>query len=130
MTRSRKRKLQRLLAGKSARTLATGLPLAPLLLAGVPMAHAQDAADSAALEEVVVTAQKQTENLQAVPMSIQALGTTKLEELRINNMTDYMQFMPSVTFQTLGPGFTQVFMRGVANGSNGNHSGPMPSVGK
>jgi iron complex outermembrane recepter protein len=131
MTRSRKRKLQRLLAGPSARRLATGLPLAPFLLAGLPAAHAQEVnPQSAVLEEVVVTAQKQAENLQAVPMSIQAFGETKLEELRINNMTDYMQFMPSVTFQTLGPGFTQVFMRGVANGSNGNHSGPMPSVGQ
>jgi iron complex outermembrane recepter protein len=130
MTRSRKRKLQRLLDSKSARRMASGLPLAPLLLAGVPVAHAQDTEQGAVLEEVVVTAQKQTENLQAVPMSIQALGETKLEELRVTNMTDYMQFMPSVTFQTLGSGFTQVYMRGVANGSNGNHSGPTPSVGQ
>ena len=81
------------------------------------------------LEEVVVTAQKQQENLQAVPMSIQAFGTTKLEELRIQNMEQYVRFMPSVSIQSLGPGFTRVFMRGVASGDNGNHSGPMPSVG-
>jgi iron complex outermembrane recepter protein len=130
MTRSRKRKLQRLLAGQAARRLATGLPLAPLLLAGLPGAHAQDTNQGAILEEVVVTAQKQQEDLQAVPMSIQAFGTAKLEELRITNMTDYMKFMPSVSFTTLGPGFTQVFMRGVNSGSNGNHSGPTPSVGQ
>jgi outer membrane receptor protein involved in Fe transport len=106
------------------------LPLAPFLLAGVPIAHAQDAEQGAMLEEVVVTAQKQTENLQAVPMSIQAFGEAKLEELRINNMTDYLNFMPSVSFQSVGAGFTRVFMRGVASGDNGNHSGPMPSVGQ
>lgn len=95
------------------------------------MAYAQQAAEtSPILEEVVVTAQKQTENLQAVPMSIQAFGESKLEELRVNSMTDYMKFMPNVTFQTFGPGFTRVFMRGVASGDNGNHSGPMPSVGQ
>lgn len=131
MTRSRKRKLQRQQARLSGRRLATGLPLAPLLLAGVPMAHAQQVAESSPiLEEVVVTAQKQSENLQAVPMSIQAFGESKLEELNINNMTDYMKFMPSVSFQSYGPGFTRVFMRGVASGDNGNHSGPMPSVGQ
>jgi len=130
MTRSRKRKLQRLLAGASARRLASGLPLAPLLLAGMPAAHAQSTDQGAILEEVVVTAQKQQEDLQAVPMSIQAFGTAKLEELRITNMTDYMKYMPSVSFTTLGPGFTQVFMRGVNSGSNGNHSGPTPSVGQ
>ncbi|NJD32652.1 MAG: TonB-dependent receptor [Gammaproteobacteria bacterium] len=104
------------------------LPLAPLLMAGVSSALAQDT--GAALEEVVVTAQKQQENLQAVPMSIQAFGESKLQDLRITSMTDYMKFMPSVTFQTFGPGFTRVFMRGVASGDNGNHSGPMPSVGQ
>jgi iron complex outermembrane recepter protein len=130
MTRSRKRKLQRQLQGHSARRMAYGLPLAPLFLAGMPVAHAQDAEQGAILEEVVVTAQKQQENLQAVPMSIQAFGETKLDELRINNMTDYLNYMPSVSFQSGGPGFTRVFMRGVASGDNGNHSGPMPSVGQ
>jgi iron complex outermembrane receptor protein len=130
MTRSRKRKLKRALAGQSVRRLATGLPLAPLLLAGLPAAHAQDTNQGAVLEEVVVTAQKQQADLQAVPMSIQAFGTAKLEDLRITDMTDYMKFMPSVSFTTLGPGFTQVFMRGVNSGSNGNHSGPTPSVGQ
>ncbi len=128
MTRSRRRKLQRALAAKPSRGLVSALPLAPMLLAGVPAAYGQ-ASDSAILEEVVVTAQKQQENLQAVPMSIQAFSTAKLTELRITNFVDYAKFMPSVSFQTLGPGFTRVFMRGVASGDNGNHSGPMPSVG-
>jgi iron complex outermembrane receptor protein len=132
MTRSRKRKLQRLQVRQSARGMrvTSALPIAPLFLAGVVPVHAQDAGQGSALEEIVVTAQKQQENLQAVPMSIQAFGEAKLEQLHVNNMSDYMLFMPSVSFQTYSPGFTQVFMRGVANGSNGNHSGPMPSVGQ
>ncbi len=128
MTRSRRRKLSRLHTKPQNCRLLTGLKLAPMLLAGAPLAHGQSQ-DSALLEEVVVTAQKQQENLQAVPMSIQAFGTTKLEELRIQNMEQYVRFMPSVSIQSLGPGFTRVFMRGVASGDNGNHSGPMPSVG-
>ena len=103
MTRSRKRKLLRLLESRSGRSIASSLSLAPLMLAGVPFAHAQDAAQGAILEEVVVTAQKQQENLQAVPMSIQAFGAAKLDELRITNMTDYLNFMPSVSFQSGGP---------------------------
>ena len=128
MTRSRRRKLERLAAG--SRRAPSSLGAASLLLAGLPAAYAQEAPQSVMLEEVVVTAQKQSENLQSVPMSIQAFGETKLEELRITNMTDYMKFMPNVTFQTAGPGYTRVFMRGVASGDNGNHSGPMPSVGQ
>jgi outer membrane receptor protein involved in Fe transport len=81
------------------------------------------------LEEVVVSAQKRSENLQDVPLSIQALGTAKLEEMHVNSFNDYAKLLPSVAYQSAGPGFARVFMRGVASGDNGNHSGPLPSVG-
>ena len=131
MTRSRKRKLQRLSTAGRRRGVASSLPLAPLLLVGASVAQAQqDPEQSAILEEVVVTAQKQSENLQAVPMSISAFGNEKLEELRINNIEDAIKFVPSVTVASAGPGFSQIYMRGVSSGSNGNHSGPSPSVGQ
>ena len=133
MTRSRKRKLQRLQATQSTRSRFSGSPWATLLLAAAPAAFAQDQAQdpatAGALEEVVVTAQKRSENLQKVPLSIQAIGTARLEELHIDNFNDYVKFLPSVASQSLAPGFARVFMRGVASGDNGNHSGPLPSVG-
>uniref|UniRef100_UPI0025CC2BEE TonB-dependent receptor n=1 Tax=uncultured Caulobacter sp. TaxID=158749 RepID=UPI0025CC2BEE len=82
-----------------------------------------------ALEEVVVTAQKRSENLQDVPVSIQALGGEKLEQLQVASFVDYVKYLPSVSFTTSGPGFGQVYMRGVASGGDGNHSGSLPSVG-
>ncbi len=70
MTRSRKRKLQRLHGRPSAmRALAASVPT---LLAGMS-AYAQTT--SGGLEEIVVTAQKRSEDLQSVPISIQAIGT-------------------------------------------------------
>jgi iron complex outermembrane recepter protein len=128
MTRSRRRKLERTLLKKQARALLQRTPLASVLLAGLPAAHAQTN-DSGGLEQVVVSAQKRDENLQTVPLSIQALGTTKLEELHVQNFEDYAKFLPSVSYQSLGPGFARVFMRGVSSGDNGNHSGPLPTVG-
>jgi outer membrane receptor protein involved in Fe transport len=128
MTRSRRRKLERALLKKHASALLKGTPFASVLLAGLPAAHAQTA-DSGGLEQVVVSAQKRDENLQTVPLSIQALGTTKLEELHVENFEDYAKFLPSVSYQSLGPGFARVFMRGVSSGDNGNHSGPLPTVG-
>ncbi len=91
-------------------------------------AKAQDAS-GVSLEEVVVTAQKRSENLQDVPVSIQALGEAKLEQLQIANFVDYVKYLPSVSFTTAGPGFSQVYMRGVASGAVPNHSGSLPSVG-
>ncbi len=62
-------------------------------------------------------------------MSIQAIGTERLEQLNVQSFNDYAQFLPSLTYQSIGPGFARTFMRGVNSGDNGNHSGPLPSVG-
>jgi outer membrane receptor protein involved in Fe transport len=80
-------------------------------------------------DEIVVTAQKRDENIQTVPISIQAIGTRKLDQLNISNFNEYTQLLPSVAFQTSQPGVTTVYMRGVASGGDGNHSGSLPSVG-
>ncbi len=80
-------------------------------------------------DAIIVTAQKRSENLQDVPISIIALGTKKLEQLGISNFNDYTKQLPSVSFQTTQPGSTNVYFRGVASGGDGNHSGPLPSVG-
>lgn len=85
--------------------------------------------ETADITEIVVTAQKREENLQNVPVSIQAIGTRRLDQLNISNFEDYTKQLPSVSFQTANPGSTTVYMRGVATGGDGNHSGSLPSVG-
>lgn len=81
------------------------------------------------LDTVTVTAQKRTENLQKVPISMQVLGTQQLQELHVTDFEDYAKLLPSVSFQSFQPGFNLVYMRGVASGGDGNHSGSLPSVG-
>lgn len=100
---------------------STALPVA-----ASAQAIAADAAPG--LDEIVVTAQKRSENLQNVPISIQVLGTKKLDQLDVANFNDFAKFLPSVTFQSVQPGQTTVYFRGVASGGDGNHSGPLPSV--
>ncbi len=92
----------------------------------------QTAPEAVAADEsnvIIVTAQKREENLQNVPISIQAIGTRRLDQLNISNFEDYTKQLPSVSFQTFQPGSTTVYMRGVATGGDGNHSGSFPSVG-
>jgi iron complex outermembrane receptor protein len=97
------------------------------------MAFAQDAPQAAESEnagdEIVVTAQKRSENLQNVPIAITAMSTEKLEQLQVTDFDDYARYLPSVSFQTLGPGASNVYFRGVASGENANHSASQPSVG-
>jgi iron complex outermembrane receptor protein len=83
----------------------------------------------AQLEELVVTAQKRAENLQDVPVAVTALSTQRLDQLQVSDMNDFIKFLPNVTINTSAPGFAKIYMRGIASGENGNHSGPLPSVG-
>ncbi|KQS02328.1 TonB-dependent receptor [Sphingomonas sp. Leaf357] len=106
--------------------LASAALSAPAFAQDVPATPAAAAEDSG---DIVVTAQKREENLQDVPVSIQALGTRKLDQLNISNFAEFSQLLPSVAFQSQQPGVTTVYMRGVASGGDGNHSGSLPSVG-
>src|SRR5690606_25956695 len=124
---SKRRKMQRLGATATARKVAHRVPLASAaLLTAMSAAYAQT---SGGLEEIVVTAQKRQESLQDVPLAIQALGTERLDELTVVRFDDFAQFLPSVSFESNGPGSALVYMRGVASGGDGNHSASLPSVG-
>ncbi len=94
-----------------------------------PATTSASKAKIATLSAVTVTAQKRTENLQKVPVSIQVLGTEDLERLHVKNFDDYVKYLPSVSYQSAGPGFSEIYMRGVASGGDGNHSSSRPSVG-
>src|ERR1700676_3134293 len=130
MTRSKQRKLRRSMRPDDVARpqprrhslLARGLPLASAIIACLNTAQAQETTSSASLEEVVVTAQKRTESLQNVPLSITALGTQQLEDLHVQNFDDYVKYLPSVTIRTVGPGQDKVYMRGVSSGGGGVHS--------
>ena len=87
------------------------------------------AAPSGALEEVIVTAQKHEQNLQDVPISVQALDTKHLEELQVTSFDGYAKYLPSLSFQSYGPGQAQLYVRGVTNGGDGLHVGSQPLVG-
>ncbi len=117
MTRSRKRKLAR----------GLGLPLASTAL----IAGASQAADTEenSLEEITVTAQKRTEDLQKVPISIQVLGGEKLQQLQITSFDDYAKYLPSVSYVSLGPSQSTLYFRGVATGTDGLHAGSAPATG-
>lgn len=126
MQRSKKRKLRRL---QDSAVLRRGLPVASGLAVALTGVDAPAQESGAAVGEIIVTATKREERLQDVPMAVAAFGTEKLEELRVSDFDDYVKYLPNVAYQQLGPGFSRVFMRGVSSGDNGNHSGPLPSVG-
>ncbi len=86
-------------------------------------------AAAGALEEVVVTAQKREQSLQDIALSVQVLGNEQLENLGVRSFEDFIHFLPAVSSNTAGPGFGNLYMRGISSGGDGVHSGSMPSVG-
>src|ERR1700730_10507069 len=123
MTRSRKRKLAR------NRAKWAGMPLASAILATGGAAYGSSQTEQGTLEEVVVTAQKRSEDLQKVPISLTVLGGEKLEQLQVTQFDDYVKFLPSVSFSSLGPSQGEVFFRGISSGAGGLHAGPLPTSG-
>ena len=129
MTRSRKRKLQRSTAKWA------GMPLASAVFACTNVAYAQQAEtggpSGVGLEEVIVTAQKRSEDMQKVPISLQVLGGEQLEQLQVNSLDDYTKFLPSVSYQSFAPGQAQLFFRGIsdATGTTSLHAGAQPATG-
>ncbi len=77
--------------------------------------------------EIIVTAQRREERLQNVPLSIAALGSAKLEQAQVKAFDDYAKLLPSVSYQSFGPGQSQIFFRGVSSGGDGLHIGPLPT---
>ena len=75
------------------------------------------------IEEVIVTAQRRTENVQDVPITIQALTAETLTQLNATTLDDFIRYLPNVTAPSSGPGMAQVFMRGLSVGSDGVQSG-------
>lgn len=93
--------------------------------AGFVQAHSASAADDAsappkaavaepALDEVIVTASKRSENLQKAPVAVTAVNEDQLKSLNITSIGDIPAIAPSTQFQWgLTPNVTQLVIRGI-----------------
>lgn len=72
------------------------------------------------LEEIIVTAQKRSENLQNVPVSVQVISSAQLEEQNQNLLTDLARTLPAVHIATDAKS-NSLSMRGI--GTSGSNPG-------
>src|SRR5262245_40025131 len=95
---------------KCARAVATILAAhAGAAAYGAPPAE-ETGAPAGTISEVVVTAQRRSENIQDVPIAIQALTGETIKDLNVTNFDDFVRYLPNVSSSSAGPGQTQVFM--------------------
>src|ERR1700704_3772452 len=99
------------------------------------LVHAASATDTEAsegIQEITVTAQRRTENMQNVPITIQALTGETIKQLNVSTLNDYVKFLPNVTVANQGPGNGLIYMRGLATTEDGPQSsgatGSFPNV--
>lgn len=108
--------------------IANGASIGAITFALLSPAHAQaeqSASTSAPVDAqeprrggvptIVVTAQRRSEDLQDVPVSVQALGQEQLDQLNIATFDDYLQQLPTVTAGGGGPGQSTIYIRGLAS---------------
>ena len=83
------------LAEKAIRSMACRLTATASLAVAIGLPHA-GLAQERQLEEILVTAQKKSESLQDVPISISVLGADELAELAIFDFTETARLTPGV----------------------------------
>jgi iron complex outermembrane recepter protein len=105
------------------------------VLSGYTGAYATTATDadtSGGIDEIVVTAQRRSESIQNVPITIQAITGDQLAQLNVTTFDDVLKYLPNVTFGSNGPGQGNIYMRGLSAGFAGNQSSaavaPFPNV--
>src|SRR5687768_13793314 len=74
------------------------------------------ASDETIIERVVVTAQKRTSALQDVPFSVAAASEQQIRDSGSTNIVDLSRNFAGLTITDLGPGQSQVAIRGISAG--------------
>ena len=107
-------------------TSLLGTSLFTLAAAVSSGAHAADAdagtaasSDSGSLQEIVVTAQKRSENIKDIPMSISALSGYEIQAKQIKDYDDIARAVPGVSFNSLAgsEGLDNISIRGISSTS-------------
>ena len=89
---------------------------ASLLAAAVALAIANSATAQTVLGEVTVTARKRAESIQDVPFAVSAMSGQRLREAGVANIEDVSRNIAGFSVQNLGPGQSQVAIRGISAG--------------
>ena len=89
-----------------------------LALGCAPQTHAADQADT--LEEVVVTANRRSQNVLDVPYNISAVSGQSLEDSGVTNLTDIGRLLPGISVPDLGPRASSSNSNIIIRGLNAN----------
>ena len=100
---------------RSARRALLGVSALATVLA-VPALAAAQQTDNTAIDEIIVTATKRDASIQDIPFSINAQTEKDIQRSGAVTLEDLSRNVAGLTIQNLGPGQSQVSVRGVSAG--------------
>ena len=100
--------------GVSSLAVVLALAASPAAAQSVSGAVAADPATT--VDDIVVTAQKRSQNLQDVANSVAALSAAEIMETGKNGLADMVSAVPSLSMVSQGPGLSTIALRGVTTG--------------
>jgi iron complex outermembrane receptor protein len=100
--------------------LVQAMLVAPLFCSGVALAQE--------LEEVLVTAEKRSQNIQDVPLSVAAIGGNDIRVGKVTGLNDIAMRVPGVAFNEFNVGEPRIYIRGIGNSSDSAASDPAVGV--
>jgi iron complex outermembrane receptor protein len=90
--------------------LIQAMLVAPVFCSGVVVAQQ--------LEEVVVTAEKRSQSIQDVPLSVAAIGGNDIRVGKVTGLNDIAMKVPGVAFNQFNVGEPRIYIRGIGNSSD------------
>ncbi|HBY43056.1 MULTISPECIES: TonB-dependent receptor [unclassified Brevundimonas] len=100
--------------GVSSLAVVLALAASPAAAQSASAAAAADPATT--VDDIVVTAQKRSQNLQDVANSVAALSAAEILETGKNSLADMVASVPSLSMVSQGPGLSTIALRGVSTG--------------
>ncbi|WP_007687867.1 hypothetical protein [Sphingobium indicum] len=104
----------RRIAGAASLLMASTAALCSPAFAQQSAAADQSATPVNQIEDIVVTAQKRSENVQKVPIAISALGGEALTNRGFDSLSTLTKLAPSIQLSNFGP-IAFVTLRGIGN---------------
>lgn len=105
--------------------LALSAAVGSVFLDSAPLA--QESADGLVIDEIVVTAQRRTENLSEVPISISVFDAETIDQTGVQELRELSEYIPNVVFAKRTEFSSQIIIRGV--GANSRNLGFDTRVG-
>jgi iron complex outermembrane receptor protein len=116
----------------SRRILACGAATAALIGAGQAMAQTAPAVASksevVSIDEIVVTAQRRSERLQDVPVTVTAFGAEEVKQARIREIDDVATRTPGLSFDAFPASQPRIAIRGIGSSDRGAAGDPSSAV--